>query len=314
MYGVPFTAGTCNPTIPCQREVTRTMSAPGEATGDIPAGFRLLQPLGSGGSGQVYLAVQEPLGSARRPQALLPGSERQQHPRQFRRECDAARKLGPLPFVATVYEAGIGSRRPWIAVEYFAMGSLADLIRRDGRLAPETAVAIAVKLADGLAIVHEVGLLHGDVKPGNVLLTAAGDPVLVDFGLSAIRELGSSVAVDAFSPAYAAPETLKNGQYSESSEIWSLGCVLYEMLAGVPPFTPAVQEGMLAFIRRIAHEPVEVAPLDTAPEPVRHLVLRMLAKARDERPAFAGDVAFELRAAQRRSAGSKPQDPPAMGR
>jgi hypothetical protein len=253
---------------------------------DVPAGFTIVKPIGSGGSGRVYLATQAPLGRLVALKLYSQDLTDENECDAFRRECAAARRVGSMPGVVTVYDAGVAGRRPWMAMEHYPQGSLADLLSRDGAMPPDVALTMAVELADGLRHLHAHGLFHGDIKPGNVLVGGDGRPVLTDFGLSAVRQARASMTADAFSPPYAAPEHLLENRYSAASEVWGFGAVVYEMLAGRPPFLLERGESLVTFANRVATQPLDTSLLDGAPAPLGALVRGALAKARHERPTI----------------------------
>jgi hypothetical protein len=264
---------------------------------DVPEGYKLVKPIGSGGSSRVYLAQQLSIGRnvALKLFSQDLGDESQRA--DFTRECDAARQLGTSPFVVSVFEAGIAGRRPWLAMEYYPRGSLADLLRRDRKVDPQVALTLAVKLADALCTLHRADLFHGDIKPGNVLLSHDGAPVLTDFGLSVTRQAQSSMTLDAFSPPYAAPERLSANRYSAASEVWGLGAVFYELLTGQPPFMLRGGEGIVSFATRVANDALDPDVLATLPGPLRDVLTTALAKDRGDRPSIER-LAADMRSAQ----------------
>jgi hypothetical protein len=267
---------------------------------DVPAGYTIVRPIGSGGGGRIYLADQ--VSTGRRVALKLYSRDLTDEATRaaFDRECAAARALGAVPFIVPVYETGIAGDRPWIAMRHIARGSVADALAAAGHLTPPEAVHLAVRLADALQVLHDAGVLHGDIKPGNVLVDDDGEPLLADFGLATVLAAArASTTVEAFSPPYAAPETLEGGRYSVASELWGLGTVLYELLVGTPPFLPAPREGVVRFTRRVLCDPVDEAPLAGVAAPVRAVIRRALAKERADRQHSAAQFAGELRAAQR---------------
>ncbi|MBA2750776.1 MAG: protein kinase, partial [Actinobacteria bacterium] len=149
------------------------------------------------------------------------------------------------PHVVRVLDLVIDGNDAAMAMEYAAGGSLATLLARRGRLRPEEAVAVAVPLADALAAVHCRGLVHGDVKPANILFTAEGAPVLADFGMAA-RTSGDGRAVGdgtvMGTEGYVDPAVAGGAEVDERSDVYALGAVCHEMLCGRPPGRHAARE------------------------------------------------------------------------
>ena len=205
--------------------------------------FRLTRRLGAGGMGAVYLA------------------------RDLRLERDVAikiltaRSLGRLmglkpeawamstvthPAVAQIHGVESWRGRPFLVVEFLAGGTLEDRLR-DGPLAPSQAVSVAARLADALAVLHEKGFLHGDVKPSNIGFTSEGSPKLLDFGLA--HAVDDAAMVGGTLP-YLSPEVLSGRPAEEADDVWSLCVVLYEMVSGRHPFAGGTLEQVRNRIRR----------------------------------------------------------------
>ena len=149
------------------------------------------------------------------------------------------------PHVVRVLDLVIDGNDAAMAMEYAAGGSLATLLARRGRLRPEEAVAVAVALADALTAVHGRGLVHGDVKPANILFTAEGAPVLADFGMAARtsgdgRAVGGGIVMG--TEGYVDPAVAGGAEVDERSDVYGLGAVCHEMLCGRPPGRHAAQE------------------------------------------------------------------------
>lgn len=254
--------------------------------------YRLLRRLGRGGMGEVVLAEDARLD---RPVAIkllppwLAGDERAR-----KRLVREARVVSALdhPSIATVYDIGeTEDGRPFIAMAYYAGRTLRERLR-DGALAIEEAIHIATRLADALGAAHARGITHRDLKPENVILTPEGGVKLLDFGIA--RMLGSTGTgtFAAGTVAYMSPEQTR-GHGDARSDVWSLGVVLYEMLAGSRPF---VADGAEALIHAIRHDGApavrEVRP--ETPAPIAELIQRCLAKDPAARPVTALEVAASL--------------------
>lgn len=201
-------------------------------------GLTDLRPLGAGGFATVYTAHQAQLGRdvAVKIDNRVLVDERDR--RRFLREAQAAAKLSGHPHVVGVHDANItGQGTPYIVMELCTGGSLADQLDRQGRLHPDQVRDLGIKLADALAAAHQAGVLHRDIKPGNILVDRYGTPKLADFGLAALLDAqgGSTVTRDALSPSYAPPEAFAMAEPTPQADVYSLAATLYTLLAGKPP-------------------------------------------------------------------------------
>lgn len=204
--------------------------------------YRLEGRLGGGGMGTVWRAVDETL---RRTVAVkeivfpdvLTAEERRVATGRAQREARAA-ALIDHPGVITVHDVVIEDERPWIVMELVDGPSLAEVIRRDGPLAPAAAAGIGLKVLDALEAAHAKGIVHRDVKPGNVLLAGDGRVVLTDFGIASIDADPSLTRTGTFvgTPGYVAPERLRERPGGPESDLWSLGATLYAAVEGRAPF------------------------------------------------------------------------------
>ncbi|MFI8961493.1 bifunctional serine/threonine-protein kinase/ABC transporter substrate-binding protein [Streptomyces sp. NPDC053493] len=248
------------------------------------AGYRLLGRLGAGGMGVVYLArsaggALAALKLIRAEHAADPGFRA-----RFRREATAAERITGR-WVVRVLGADTEAREPWLATEFVPGPSLSEAVALHGAL-PESAVrALGARLADALDGMHTAGLVHRDVKPGNVLLALDG-PRLIDFGIARVSGATALTATDAMigTPGFLAPEQARvmgAGEVGPAADVFSLGCVLAYALTGRRPFgTGAVA----AVVYRTVHEEPD---LDGLPEPLRPLIEACLAKDAADRPGAA---------------------------
>lgn len=156
--------------------------------------------------------------------------------RMFNAEADVLAHLSAHPAIVTVYQAGISADgRPYIVMEY-CPGSLAQRYRRERLPVPEV-LAVGVRMASALESAHRAGLVHRDVKPSNILITAFGTPVLADFGISSSLLRVGPDEVLAMSIPWSAPEVIaEHTPGTIASEVWSLGATVYSLLAGHSPF------------------------------------------------------------------------------
>jgi YVTN family beta-propeller protein len=223
------------------------------------AGYRIQALLGRGGMGVVYLAEQ--LGP-RRPVALkllsAPVATSEAFRERFLRESELAAAIDH-PNVLPVYDAGETDGALWIAMRYVDGIDLAALLARDGPLAPEQALGIGGQVAGALDAAHARGLVHRDVKPGNILLAmeegAVSRAYLADFGLT--RRVGGARGLTVSGQVlgtidYVAPEQVEGGPVDGRADQYSLGCVLFECLTGVVPFRRASE---LAVLWAHVHDP-----------------------------------------------------------
>ena len=198
--------------------------------------FTLRSRLGAGGMGRVYLAFS-PGGRAVAMKVVHPGlAADPEFLRRFRNEVAAARAVSGM-YTAPVVAAGIDDDPPWLATAYVPGPPLADVVSRYGPL-PEVAVwRLAAGLTEALRAVHACGLVHRDLKPGNVLLAADG-PHVIDFGISRAFE-GTAVTSTGMvvgTPGYMSPEQAEGQQAGPPSDVFSLGCVLAYAATGIAPF------------------------------------------------------------------------------
>jgi serine/threonine protein kinase len=257
--------------------------------------YRLVRMLGSGGMGSVWEAEDQILG---RPVAVKVLSESlaagERAVRRFERE---ARAAAPLfgPHIAAVYDFGRSEGRPYIVMELVRGETLADRLAREGPLPPQEAARIAVQVAQALEEAHAAGIVHRDVKLGNVMLTPSGDVKVMDFGIAAAA-WAERVTTDLVlgTPSYLAPEQAKSEKTTPASDVYALGAVLYEMVAGRPPF---VGDSPVAVA--LAHVRDDPAPLDQVAEgvPPNIAAASMAALAKDpaDRPSSASAFASMLR-------------------
>jgi hypothetical protein len=270
-------------------QITHGRFLPGTVLGGR---YRIVELLGKGGMGEVYRADDLKLGQAVAlkflPQRLAGDPTRLA---RLLNEVRIARQVSH-PNVCRVYDVGEVDGEHFISMEYIRGEDLADLVRRIGRLPPDKAVQIARQICTGLAAAHARGVLHRDLKPGNVLLDEHGVARLTDFGLAGFLEDLRGAQVREGTPAYMAPEQLAGREVSVRSDIYSLGLVLYELFTGQLPFRA-----------RSLPELIEERQSSTPPSPsslvdldpiVERVILRCLEPSPSRRPASALAVAAAL--------------------
>ncbi len=255
--------------------------------------YRIIGLVGHGGMGEVYRADDLKLGQ---PVALkfLPeklASEKTWIDR-FYAEVRHARGVSH-PNVCRVYDVGEIERRHFLSMEYVDGEDLASLLRRIGRLPPDKAVEIARELCAGLAAAHDKGVLHRDLKPGNVMIDGRGRAKITDFGLAVGIEDDRGGAEVSGTPAYMAPEQLAGKGASVQSDIYALGLVLYELFTGRRAFEAAT----FADWKRKHSEEQPTSPSTVTPgfDPVvERIILRCLEKDPKARPRSVAAVAAAL--------------------
>ncbi|MHC4133920.1 MAG: serine/threonine-protein kinase [Planctomycetota bacterium] len=248
--------------------------------------FRIECKIGQGAFATVWQALDTRL--ARRVAlkvltAADPELDATQHGR-MRQEARALARLSH-PHVVTLYNAYETEEHGWVFVmEYVDGGSVYDVLREQPRPDPERTNEILRGIARGLGAAHDAGIVHGDVKPGNVLLDSKGTAKLADFGLAKLIQEQSLVLSGAGmlmgTLPYMAPEVYRSGRRSPASDVWSFGVILYEFLAGRQPFDGTHFEALFHVVQN-----TEPPPLDpSTPPDLVHLVERCLAKDPFERP------------------------------
>ncbi|MFI7410982.1 protein kinase [Streptomyces sp. NPDC049627] len=251
--------------------------------------YRLLGRLGSGGMGRVYLG-RSAGGRTVAVKIVHPHFALDEEFRaRFRREVEAARRVGGA-WTAPVLDADPEAAVPWVATAYAAGPSLAAAVAdAGGPLPAHTVRVLGAGLAEALAAVHELGLVHRDVKPSNVLLTLDG-PLLIDFGIARATDGTASLTstgVSIGSPGYMSPEQIVGKGVTGAADVFSLGAVLAYAASGQPPFSG---DSSAALLYKVVHEEPELDALDGE---VRELVAACLAKEPGARPA-PGEVARRL--------------------
>ncbi|MFB8237562.1 protein kinase [Kitasatospora purpeofusca] len=273
--------------------------------------YRMDRCIGAGGMGAVWSAQDTRLQRDVAVKVLLPqvdGAEDHEAQARFEREARITARL-QHPNIIGVHDYGIhreaGLATPYVVMSLLAGRSVADALRSGQQVDPARAVEWGVQICNALAAAHAVDIAHRDIKPGNLFLTRHGDGteavVVLDFGIAAYLMAGHTQLTPAGSgigtPAYMAPEQVKGLRVDGRADLYSLGCVLYELLTGTPPFG----------FRGNPYAAMD-AHLNEQPVPPRHhrpdlpggldrVVLQLLAKDPADRPGSALAVAEALRAA-----------------
>ena len=253
--------------------------------------YELERQIGAGASGTVWRAHSRgPVARVVALKRLRVGGGPSELER-LRREATVLTELDH-PHIVRVLEVLHDGDGIALAMQFAPGGSLGDLLAERARLAPGQVVAVAAPVADALASAHRRGILHGDVKPANVLFTSDGEPLLSDFGVA--RTLGGSSSDQVSGTAeYVAPELLDGAHPDPRADVYSLGVVCYQALVGQPPYTGPVP---LAVVRAAdSGRHLRLESLTHVPEPLAAVVERAMDRDPERRFASADDLARALR-------------------
>jgi serine/threonine protein kinase len=268
-----------------------------EAARSLSDRYELGPELGHGGMARVLRGTDRQLGRHVAIKVLSPPYDRDQaFVERFRREAHAAARLNH-PSIVAVYDTGSDDGTHYIVTELVDGETLADLVEREGPLPPERTVEIATEVTRALAAAHERGVVHRDVKPGNVMLTPEGRVKVVDFGIAraAGAESGTRSGLVLGSAPYLSPEQARGEAGDERSDIYALGCVLYQMLTGQPPFNA---DTPVATLYLHVHEQVPPpSSVRDVPGDLEAIVLRCLEKDPAARFQSAAELEHALAAA-----------------
>jgi RNA polymerase sigma factor (TIGR02999 family) len=268
----------------------------GSSSGDLETlgPFELVEELGRGGMGEVYLARDSRSGEqvALKHVSFYLGLDRAAQQR-FRGDLQAASVLDH-PNIVRVLEVGETEEgRLYIAMTHYSGKTLRK--RFDGHaMSPGAVAGLGRQIADGLAAAHARGIIHRDVKPSNVLLTPEGDAKLLDFDVATVEGLEAAGAIsDMGTVAYMSPERTRGQGGDARSDLWSLGVILYEALAGSRPFAGPTTRDLIRSIRE--GTPPDLAIFrPTVPPPLERLIVELLEKDPARRPGTAVDVSGRL--------------------
>jgi serine/threonine-protein kinase len=271
-----------------------------DSSAALAAGLRdrytLERALGRGGMATVYLAQDLKHDRSVALKVLLPELAASLGPDRFQREIKLAARL-QHPHILTVLDSGETAGQLWFTMPYVEGESLRDRLRRERQLAVEDAVRITREAAQALQYAHEHGVVHRDIKPENLLLTKDGNTLVADFGIA--RALGgdehlTQTGMSVGTPAYMSPEQASGEKTVDArTDVYSLGAVLYELLAGEPPYTgPTAQ----AIIMKRFTEPVPSVRRGrhSVPEAVDQAIQRALAPIAADRFATAAELGRAL--------------------
>jgi eukaryotic-like serine/threonine-protein kinase len=261
--------------------------------------YELHHRLGRGGMAEVYLARDQLLDRPVAVKVLFPALATEAgFVERFRREAQSAANLNH-PNIVSVFDWGEANGTYFIVMEYVEGHTLADTMRAEGRLHPDRAAEIVSDIASALGFAHRNGVVHRDVKPGNVLITTDGAVKVADFGIARalsdtsdqnLTKTGSVMGT----ATYFSPEQARGAAVDPRSDLYSLGCVLYELTTGRPPFQG--ESAMAIAYKHVQENPIPPRQLDPElPETLEAITLKCLAKNPDNRYPTAADLRADLR-------------------
>ncbi|HET7207230.1 MAG TPA: protein kinase [Terriglobales bacterium] len=272
--------------------------APGEALGH----YRILEKIGEGGMGEVYRARDDHLGRDVAVKVLPAGTLADEHARRrFRKEAEALAKL-EHPNIATIHDFDTQGDVDFLVMEYIPGETLSSKLRQ-GPLPEKEVVRLGLQLAEGLAAAHEHGVIHCDLKPGNLRLTSDGRLKILDFGLAKLARCVGPTAITESAPETVmfagtlpcmAPEQLKGEKVDARSDIWAAGVVLYEIATGRLPFTGKTSTAVAdQILHAEAPPPQKWQP--RCSQRLADIILKCLEKDAENRYQSAKELQVDLR-------------------
>ena len=256
--------------------------------------YRVERELGRGGMAKVFQGVDTVLGRQVAIKILAPRfADDESFVQRFRREAQAAARLSN-PNVVSVFDTGADDGVHFIVMEYVEGRTLADYLADGGRIMPDRAIEISESVCNALSAAHAQGVIHRDIKPGNIMLTPQGQVKVADFGIARMTTTAETVAQTAAvlgTASYLSPEQAQGQPVDARSDLYSLGCVAFEMVTGRPPFIG--DSPVTVASKQVLEQPVPPSRLnpDVTPD-LDAVILRALAK----NPANRYQSAEELRA------------------
>lgn len=263
------------------------------------AGFAELSEIGRGGCSVVYRGHETDTGRWVALKVIDAAGASPHALESFRREAFALGALGGHPHIVTLYRtATLSDHRPFLVLE-LCTSSISRRIEERGVISARRATAVAVKIAGALETAHRAGLLHLDVKPGNILITQYDEPALADFGVARLHAGGRGPAgVVGLTTAHAAPEMLDGERATPAADVYQLASTVYHMVTGRPAFRAFEGEAAASLAHRVLHEPIEPIASLGVPHELADLVAWAMAKDPGARPASAAAFADALRAVE----------------
>ncbi|MEV1291882.1 serine/threonine-protein kinase [Pseudonocardia sp. NPDC049635] len=262
------------------------MSSPTPEAHRIGNRYRLDERIGAGAMGAVWRGTDELLNRTVAVKELLaaalPSAEQLEESRQrILREGRIGARLQHA-HVISMFDVVVHDERPWLVMEYLPSRSLAAVLAEKGPMSPREAAAIGRQVADGLAAAHAAGVVHRDIKPGNVLIAEDGRAKITDFGVSrAVDDVQlTRTGVIAGTPAFLAPEVARGQQPTAASDVFALGATLYASVEGEPPF--GLDDNAYALLHKVATGAITPP---TQAGPLTALLMRLLSNDPADRPS-----------------------------
>jgi predicted Ser/Thr protein kinase len=274
--------------------------------------YEVVELVGTGAMGKVYKARDPNIDRVVAIKVIHAElvSQSKKFLERFRREAQTAGQI-THPNIVTVYDVGLEGTSSYIVMEFLDGRPLSDAIK--GGLMPEHIIDFSIQICDALEYAHSHGLVHRDIKPENIMILPTGQIKITDFGLARLASsphLTQSGLISG-TPSYMAPEQIQGQQLDGRTDIFALGCVMYEMIAGQPPFAG---NNIGTVLYRIMNEdPAPSERLDNiAPQMLKSIVLRALSKNRDQRYQTCAEIAQDLRQCKQigEAVGMIPPPPP----
>src|SRR3954468_6102557 len=279
--------------------------------------YRILEKLGAGGQGEVYKAVDKKLGRSVVIKVLPPDlTVKEANLKRFEREARLASSLDH-PNICTIYDLGEQGNVHYIAMQYIEGRNVRQLV--SGRpLELKSALSIAIQVADALATAHSKGIIHRDIKAGNVMVTDSGQAKILDFGLAKLledevtddrrgvdRTQITELGIPYGTATYAAPEQAKGEKADARSDIFSTGVLIYEMLAGIWAFQGKTVIDVRHQVLYGTPKPIANMRKDALPPRVQEIIDKALAKDPKQRYQKIAQMRDDLRAVMQQVAGAQ---------
>ena len=266
---------------------------PGRGSGELRPGvlfasrYEILAQVGEGGMGAVFRAHDRELDDEVALKCLRVNTDRPDGPSPLKEEIKLARMITHVN-VVRVYDVGESAGRRFFTMEYVRGQTLRELLDRGGRMGLTPALQVAKQVCRGLAAVHKAGIIHGDLKPQNVMVLPNGVAKLMDFGVARVRSQTAEGPI-AGTPLYMSPEQTRGAELDDRSDIYAAGVLMFELFTGRPPF----ESNDVAEIMRMHQHDRPPNPRllrEDLPEVLGRIILACLDKARLQRPATASDL------------------------